>query len=77
MNQLGIFILSELDKKRMSQRDAIGVSEAHTYRVIKGKRGPSIRLYNEIAAALEVPPELVLEKASFYPKKFVQSGLVN
>ena len=53
-NPLGKFILSELDKKRMSQRDlsiAVGVSEPHISRVIKGERGPSIRLCNELATA--------------------------
>ena len=45
----------------------IGASPSHAARIANGEARPSVRLCNEIALALGVPPEEVMRKADLLP----------
>lgn len=79
MNPLGKYLTSELKNKHWDQVDlahAVDISEATISRIISGQRKPSFKLCNAISKALDLPPELVLEKAGLIPKKKKQTDMV-
>lgn len=79
MTALGKYLSSELKNKQWDQVDlarAVGTTEPTISRIISGKRNPSFNLCNAISKALDLPPELVLEKAGLIPKKIKETDMV-
>ena len=80
MTNLGKLITQELENKHLDQAwltRKVRVSEATISRIVAGKRGPSIALCHKIADVLEIPRELVLEKAGIIPKHSEHTVLVS
>ena len=80
MSNFGPWLLSELESRNLNQAELARrakSTEATISRIILGKRNPSAKLCNAIAKVLELPSELVLDKAGIIRKTGEYSQLVS
>lgn len=80
MNDLGIFILQELENKNLNQADlsrGADTTEATISRIIRGERQPSISMCHSIAKALNVPANVVFGKAGILDPESQYSDLIS
>lgn len=72
MNEFGIWLTIQLEKRHMNQSDLARASNMKTVqvsRIINGKYGASQETLTAFANALRLPPNLLFEKAGFLPPK--------
>jgi transcriptional regulator with XRE-family HTH domain len=70
MENFGEWLKSELEKRKISQKelaDLSGITPAQISRIISGTRGAGEQALVAIARALRIPPELVFQKAGLLP----------
>lgn len=78
MENFGMWLLKELEKRNMSQSDlarACSITTAQISRIISGTRSAGKDSLTAIAHALRLPPDLVFEKAGILPPKIELSAL--